>query len=448
MSFNNNAKDNGVPGTKAGMTSSREPVNFMKLFLGSGMVTFLNAVRVFVVNKLLAVFLPPTAFACVGQFMNFMTMGQATSSLALQNGWVSLSAQNKNNLEQLRGVWRGGFRLTTFASIITFAVALVFCFMLPLEKFFPEIHPRLVQAAVIFALPGVFATNIITIAASVMNGLGHYRRWALINMVSSLWQMLWVAFFLYSERLSVLSIVATQSVVAGIFAAQIASRAGFSLSEIRKSALDIRAPWVSYALMGIVPMVLSPVVLTFMRMTIGENLGWDAAGIWQGIWKISDFLTAFFSAILGVIILPKVSAKMVKSEFWNMFRPLLLKSMALALVAVLILYFGRSLFVALMLSSAYAGAADYMPMQLLGDFFRVGGWALGLVLIARRETKKFLILEICSELVLASATVAFVKLYEFNGPMMAYALENFLTLVASFILVSRLEWSKTEGCEA
>ena len=422
-----------------------EQVNFWKAFMGSGMVTILNALRVFVVNKLLAVFLPPAAFACVGQFMNFMTMGQATSSLALQNGWVSLSAQNKDHLEQLRGVWRGGFRLTTFASIATFAIALVLCFTVPLEKFFPGIHPRLVQAAVIFALPGVFATNIITIAASVMNGLGHYRRWALINMVSSLWQMFWVAFFLYSERLSVLSIVATQSVVAGIFAAQIASRAGFSLSEIRKSALDIRAPWVSYALMGIVPMVLSPVVLTFMRMTIGENLGWDAAGIWQGIWKISDFLTAFFSAILGVIILPKVSAKMVKLEFWNMFRPILLKSMALALVAVLILYFGRSLFVALMLSSAYAGAADYMPMQLLGDFFRVGGWALGLVLIARRETKKFLILEICSELVLASATVAFVKLYEFNGPMMAYALENFLTLVASFILVSRLDWAKTEG---
>ena len=406
------------------------------------MVTFLNAVRVFVVNKLLAVFLPPSAFACVGQFMNFMTIGQATSSLALQNGWVSLSAQNKNNLEQLRGVWRGGFRLTTFASIVTFAVALVLCFTLPLEKFFPEIHPRLVQAAIIFALPGVFATNIITITSSVMNGLGHYRRWALINMVTSLWQMLWVAFFLYTGRLSVLSIVATQSVVAGVFAAQIASRAGFSLNEIRKTALDIRAPWISYALMGIVPMVLSPVVLTFMRLTIGENLGWNAAGIWQGIWKISDFLTAFFSAILGVIILPKVSAALTKSEFWGMFRPVLMKTMALALVAVAILYFGRSLLVTVMLSSAYTGAADYIPMQLLGDFFRVGGWALGLVLIARRETKKFLILEICSEFVLASATYGLVKLYEFNGPMMAYALENFLTLVASFIIVSRLDWAK------
>ena len=415
--------------------------------MGSGMVTFLNALRVFVVNKLLAVFLPPAAFACVGQFMNFMTMGQATSSLALQNGWVSLTAQNRDNLEQLRGVWRGGFRLTTYASIFTFAVALVLCFTVPLERFFPGIHPRLVQAAIIFALPGVLATNVITITASVMNGLGHYRRWALINMVSSLWQMLWVAFFIYTGRLSVLSIVATQCIIAGVFAGQIAARAGFSLSEIRKTALDIRLPWASFALMGIVPMILTPVVLTFMRSTIGTNLGWNAAGIWQGIWKISDFFTAFFSAILGVIILPKVSAKMAKSEFWGLFRPILLKTILLALVAVVILYFGRSRLVAVMLSSAYAGAADYISVQLLGDFFRVGGWALGLVLIARRETKKFLMLEICSQLVLATSTYFFVKLYEFNGPMMAYALENFLTLVASLILVSRLEWSKTGRTE-
>lgn len=126
-----------------------------------------------------------------------------------------------------------------------------------------------------------------------------------------------------------------------------------------------------------------------------------------------------------------------------MFRPILLKSMGLALVAVVALYFGRSLLVMVMLSSAYSGAADYIPTQLLGDFFRVGGWALGLVLIARRETKKFLTIEICSQLVLAGATYAFVKLYEFNGPMMAYALENFLTLVVSLVVVSRLKWSKS-----
>ena len=103
-----------------------------KLFFGSGSVTLFNTLRAFVINKLLAVFLPPAAFACVGQFMNWMSIGQATSSLAMQNGWVSLTAQNKDNLRNLHGIWRGGFRLTTFATIFTCVAAVIFCFVAPL----------------------------------------------------------------------------------------------------------------------------------------------------------------------------------------------------------------------------------------------------------------------------------------------------------------------------
>ena len=164
--------------------------NYTKLFAGSGAVTLFNALRAFAINKLLAVFLPPAAFACVGQFLNFMSIGQATSSLALQNGWTALTAQNKDNREKLLGVWRGGFRLTTFASLFTFVVALLFCFMAPLETLLPGVPVRLAQAAILFALPGILASNIITITAAVMNGLGENRKWATINMVTSVWQVL------------------------------------------------------------------------------------------------------------------------------------------------------------------------------------------------------------------------------------------------------------------
>lgn len=80
---------------------------FVKSFLGSGAVTAFNALRAFAINKLLAVFLPPAAFACVGQFMNLLTIGQATSSLALQNGWTSLTAQNFKNEATSWSVTRG-----------------------------------------------------------------------------------------------------------------------------------------------------------------------------------------------------------------------------------------------------------------------------------------------------------------------------------------------------
>ena len=415
--------------------------NYTKLFAGSGAVTLFNALRAFAINKLLAIFLPPAAFACVGQFLNFMSIGSATSSLALQNGWTALTAQNKDNREKLLGIWRGGLRLTTFASLFTFIVALLFCFMAPLETLLPGVPTRLAQAAILFALPGVFATNIITISAAVMNGLGENRKWALVNIVTSVWQVLWVAFFLYTGRLSVLSIIATQSVVAGIFAAQIASRAGFSIKQIWKTALDTRGPWLSYALMGLIPMVLSPLVLTIMRMTVASNYGNNAAGIWQSVWKVSDFLFMAMSAILTVIILPRVSASMSRREFFKMFNPLLLRIMGISLAMVAALYFGRSILVQVLFSQAYMGAVDYLPLQLVGDFFRAGGFALALVLIARAETKAFLSVEIGSEILLAAGTFVGIKILEFNGPMAAYAFENFCYFVVLYILVWRLKWN-------
>lgn len=415
--------------------------NYTKLFAGSGAVTLFNALRAFAINKLLAIFLPPAAFACVGQFLNFMSIGSATSSLALQNGWTALTAQNKNDQEKLLGIWRGGLRLTTFASLFTFIVALLFCFMAPLESLLPGVPTRLAQAAILFALPGVFAMNIITICAAVMNGLGENRKWALINIVTSIWQVLWVAFFLYTGRLSVLSIIATQSIVAGIFAAQIASRAGFSVKKVWKTALDTRYPWFSYVLMGLVPMVLAPVVLTIMRTTVSSHFGNDAAGIWQSVWKVSDFLFMAMSAILTVIILPRVSASMSRGEFFKMFNPLLLRIMGISLAMIAALYFGRSILVQVLFSQAYMGAVDYLPLQLVGDFFRAGGFALALVLIARAETKAFLSVEIGSEFLLAAGTSVGIKFLEFNGPMAAYAFENFCYFVVLYVLVWRLKWN-------
>ena len=412
-----------------------------KLFFGSGSVTLFNTLRAFVINKLLAVFLPPAAFACVGQFMNWMSIGQATSSLAMQNGWVSLTAQNKDNVKNLHGVWRGGFRLTTFATIFTCVAAVIFCFVAPLDKLLPGVYPRYAQAAILFALPGILATNMVAICSAVMNGLGLVKRWALIQIVASLFQMLWVAFFLYSGRLSVLSIIATQSVVAGIFAARVAARAGFNIKTFRESVLDIRGPWMSYAVMGLVPMIVAPLVLMFVRSFIGSELGWNAAGIWQGVYKISDFFASIFSAILGVLILPRISREMTRESFRREFYPIFLRMMGFTLVFCIALYFGRSLVVSILLSGTYAPAANYMPIQLVGDLFRSGAWCFGMVLIARRETKAFLIIEVGANLLFAGATIAGVRLYEMQGPMLAYAVENFVTFVALAISVRRLKWN-------
>ena len=124
-----------------------------------------------------------------------------------------------------------------------------------------------------------------------------------------------------------------------------------------------------------------------------------------------------------------------------MFSPILAKMFGLTLVVVAVVYLCRHLVVSLMLSGSYAAVADYMPLQLVGDFFRTGGWALGLVLVAHRETVKFIVAEVLANAYLLGGTVVFSKLFEFNGPMLAYASENILYFIGLFIVVRRLKWN-------
>ena len=147
------------------------------------------------------------------------------------------------------------------------------------------------------------------------------------------------------------------------------------------------------------------------------------------------------SAILTVVLLPRISLKMSRGIFWSMFHPLLLRIMGISLAMILALYFGRGILVQVLFSSAYMGAVDYLPLQLVGDFFRAGGYALALVLIARAETTKFIVVEISSEIFLALGTFVGIKLFDFNGPMLAYATENFLYLVILYVMVRRLKWN-------
>ena len=188
-------------------------------------------------------------------------------------------------------------------------------------------------------------------------------------------------------------------------------------------------------------MIVAPLVLMFVRSLVGTELGWNAAGIWQGVYKISDFFASIFSAVLGVLILPRISREMTRESFSKEFYPIFARMMGFTLVFCIILFFCRSLVVSILLSESYAPAANYMPIQLLGDFFRSGGWCFGMVLIARRETKAFLFIEVGANLLFAIATFVGIRLYEMNGPMMAYALENFVTLVALMIAVRRLKWN-------
>lgn len=413
---------------------------FWKQSAGSAVATAIRIVCAFVTNKFLASVMGPVGFAAVGQLQNLISFGQGTSSLALQNGWVSLTARYKEKEQELGPIWRGGFRLSVYASLATAVFFALFAFLAPLESVFPGVPTRLLQAAILFAIPGIIALSVTTICQAVMNGLSDYKRWASITIISSVLNCVWVIAMVQTHSLSVLSAVATQSLLSCVFAIWNAKKGGFKYKRFNALLSSNTRIWRGYALMGLVPMVLTPALYMFVRSFLGSQFGWDAAGLWQGAVRISDFFNVGFSSVLGVVLLPRLSAAVAPEEFHRTLRGLLLRVMVLAGIAVGVLFLLREYVVVFALSQSFLPLKELIPMQFVGDFFKAGCWCLGLALVARKETVAFLSVEIGADILFAGLTVLGTSFFGYHSPFVAYAIENIICFGTLLILLRRLSW--------
>ncbi len=406
----------------------------------SAVATFVRIAASFVTNKFLAVLAGPAAFAIIGQLQNLVSIGQGTSSLALQNGWVSLTARYKNQEKELGPIWRGGFRLSVYASIASAIFFVLFAFVAPLDSLFPGVPRRYMQAAILFAVPGFVALTVSMVSSAVMNGLSDYRRWAAITIGTSVLNCLWVVLMIQTKSLSVLGAVATQSVLSCFYALFLAWKGGFTYKRFSARLKPNFRIWRGYALMGIVPMVASPVLYFFVRSFLGKSFGWDFAGLWQGAMRISDFFNVGFSSILGVVLLPRLSSASSSEEFHRTLKRLLAYVLALAFVAVLAMSFLRDVLIVFALSKDFLPLSSLVPMQFVGDFFKAGCWCLGMALIARKETLAFLSVEIGADILFAVLTVLGANLVGYRSPFIAYAAENFICFLTLVIVLRRLSW--------
>ncbi len=413
---------------------------FLKESTISAVATLIRIAASFVTNKFLASLAGPVGFAVIGQLQNLMNVGHGMSSLALQNGWVSLTARFRDREKELGPIWRGGFRLSVYASIASAIFFVLFAFVAPIERWFPGVPLRAMQAAILFAVPGFVALTVSMVSSAVMNGLSNYSRWAAITIGTSVLNCLWVVLMIRTGSLSVLGAVATQSILSCLYALFLAWKGGFAYRRFSARLKPNFRIWRGYALMGMIPLVVSPVLYFFVRSFLGRSFGWDVAGYWQGAMRISDFFNVGFSSVLGVVLLPRLAACNSADGFRRTLKRLLACVLSLAFVATLLMFLFREWIVVLALSRDFLPLSSLISVQFVGDFFKAGCWCLGMALVARKETVAFLSVEIGSEILFAALTVACGTFVGYHAPFIAYAAENFICLLALTIVLWRLPW--------
>ena len=131
-----------------------------------------------------------------------------------------------------------------------------------------------------------------------------------------------------------------------------------------------------------------------VRAYVVNVYGIDEAGIFDASWSISAVYIAVLLSSFGIYFLPHLSAHHSEKELENQINEMLRIAIFLAVVALSIAIVLKPVIVILLYSEEFLKTLDLLQWMLMGDFFRVVGWALSTAMIARGRLKVYILLSL------------------------------------------------------
>ncbi len=397
--------------------------------------TVIKVISAFVINKVIAMYVGPSGLAVVGQLQDFMSIATKFSNGAITQGIVKYTAEYKT-IEQKQKIFSTSIIISLVCSLI------ISLFLFGMSDYLAEKILKDIQYSSVFVVFSLtiflFALN--TILMSILNGQKEIKKYILVNIASSIFALFFTSFLIIQLNLigALYALVVNQSVIFFVTLAFVVKSNWFKL-EYFKHGVDKESlsKLSKFSMMAITSALTVPVSYLIVRNYIGENLGWDSAGYWQGIWYISSMYLMVVTTSLSVYYLPRLSEIQDNTEL----RKEIFDGYKIILPIVSLLAFGIYVFRELAIEIAFT--EKFMPMielfkwQLIGDVIKIASWLLSYLMIAKAMTKLFIYTEVFFSVSFVILSVLFIDYFGLVGITYAYSLNYFMYLLIMIFIFRR-----------
>ncbi|HMJ47114.1 MAG TPA: O-antigen translocase [Ferruginibacter sp.] len=383
--------------------------------------------------KILAVQIGPEGVALQSQFLNSIVFFYILSTGAINSGTIKYLSEFFQDKGKQLLVIRTSLTICVICSVITGLVLLALSKMLATRAL---MNPSFSSAYLLYGLfLPIISLNFIF--SSILNGLREIKYLTIINVITSIVNLVFLILFSNSFQLYGILIYANFSnlLIFILHILLIRKYKWFSFREL-KPLLD--KEWVlklfSFSLMAIFATCIGPLAQIIIRNILIADYGLGKAGEWQTVTRISDFYLSFLTGVLSIYLLPKLSSLVETKDI----RAELLKTAKLVFPVVIILtlgiWLGRDLIIKILLTDKFAGTRELFNFQLLGDIFKIGGWGLSMVLWAKAKTKMYLITDSISLLVYLVITIVCIHYFATMGATIGFCISYFIYFITMIIL--------------
>ena len=176
-----------------------------------------------------------------------------------------------------------------------------------------------------------------------------------------------------------------------------------------------------FALMGATSALVVPLAQMVIREGLSRKLGWNGAGLWQALWRISETHLMLLTTTLSLYFLPRFSeirhATELRAEVLKGYRFVV----PLVMTSALVLYQLREPLIRTLLTPEFLALTHVLGWQLVGDVLKVCSWVIAYTMLSHARVQLFVVTEIIFAAMFAGATLGGAALDGLRGAAMGYA---------------------------
>lgn len=400
--------------------------------------SLLNAIAVVIkmltmlgLNKILAIYVGPAGYAAIGNFQNAAQMITTFASGAINTGVVKYTAEYHDDEEKQRQVWRTAGTIAVLGSVITGIGVAVFSKQIA-QWFLQDESYNTVF--IWFSVTLVFFI-FNTLLLAILNGKKEIHRYIIANIAGSLFSLavtsaLAVQFGLHGA----LTALAIHPSFAFIITLYLCYKADWFKFSYLFGRLDkqVVLNLSKYTAMALTSAACVPVSHIFIRSHLGTTLGWDAAGYWEAMWRLSAAYLMLVTTTLSLYYLPRLSElkepSEIKKEILQGYKLIL----PVAAACGLVIYLLRDFIIGVLFTAEFSAMRDLFAWQMVGDALKIAAWLLGYLLTAKAMMKAFIFVEIFFSISFFSLTYMLSSVFQLESVVIAHAINNGLLFIFLF----------------
>ena len=415
-------------------------MSLLKTTFFSGISTAVSLVCRLITNKIVAVYLGTNGMFLLGQLKDFINIGKIAGSLGSGNGIIKYVASFKDDQEKMKSFLSTGLKLHIYFSLLVCFLTVIFKDQLSNYLFndlkFSNVIALLSISFITVSIHGFFM--------AVFNGLKKIKTYITINIISTI----------IASALVVILVLKFE-LLGAFYAIVISQILGFTISILFMRKLNLISienfsfkidrthfkNLTKFSYMAIAAPVCMIGATLFIRFFLNDELGSEYAGSWEGMWRISAIYIMFLTTTFKFYLLPtfsEISGDKLKREVFKVWT----LSIPTIIIITLTVYFLKDFIIPLLFSKEFMLINTILLFHLLGDAIKINSWVLGNILIAKANTKVFIIFQIGWAIIFCALSIILINTYGFVGVSIAYFLTYVLHFIAMNIYFRKLLWIK------